>query len=421
MEQQARSGRITRRVGTGLYAIRWAIIISVFLESRLKFASVHVNSTGIAYAVAAVALLTLLGRLAPEKWTRTQGKIIGVVADIAFVTLVIYFSDGIQSPFYPLYFLTLISAALACGTMGALIYAGIIGLLSLGMEIAEAGGRVSDALVLHDVVRTFPYLFLIAAITGAMRDRFEALADTASRLRADRAATEREMEVARRVQLAQLPDSIPRIEGAEIVVVYKPAREVGGDLYEFVPVEENRLGVAVADVSGKGVPAALLVSAAKYAVLEHYSEDRPMMMRNVNEHLLAVTTDDSFITMIYGVLSIEDRKFKYVNAGHVPPIVVKHGTGEAVVCLHSDLPLGIAEQFDCAEQHLQLEAGDTLVLYTDGVTDALDLHKDGIDALCEFLGELAGRNLDAWPDEFAQIITNPHHLDDVTLVAIRIK
>ena len=106
-----------------------------------------------------------------------------------------------------------------------------------------------------------------------------------------------EMEVARSVQQAQLASEIPTLDGVEIAVLYKPAREVGGDAYDFCPVEADRVGIIVSDVAGKGVPAALLLASARYAWREHCQGDPAQTMREVNNHLQAMTTEDAFVVM----------------------------------------------------------------------------------------------------------------------------
>jgi len=314
------------------------------------------------------------------------------------VSTVVYFSDGIQSPFFALFYVTLIEAAATFGTRGALICAGIIGVLSLAVEVADTTQALTEPRVLEDFLGTTPYLFLIAAITGALRDRISALADAAAALRAGQEATEREMVLAREVQLAQLPAEIPSEPGLEFAVIYKPAREVGGDLYDFFPISPGQLGVVVADVAGKGVPAALLVSSAKYAVRTYVSEDRPAMVRAVNRHVFSVTSEDSFVTMLYGV--IDTVKVTW----HEP----------------ADAPLGISPSTEFVERRIALKPGDTLVLYTDGVTDALASAGEGLNVFAQVLTRLGSAEMPVWREELLRTLEQPRRLDDITVVAVRI-
>lgn len=404
-----------------LYAVRWAIIAFIFTAAwQVHFSSALVQRVPVMVTAAIFAVITLAFEVAAGKWTQLRRPILSLIADIALVTVVVYFSDGIQSPFYALYYIAVITAAVDFGLSGALICATILAAISIPVDIASPGVRLTAEVIARDLVRTIPYLFLTALITGALRSRMRVLDEAASAMRAERAATDREMEVAARIQRAQLPLEMPTIEGARLAVTYKPAREVGGDLYDFYPVEKDCVGVIMADVSGKGVPAALLVSSCKYSVRENYSEDRARMMGAINQHILSVTTDDTFVTMLYGTLCPSSREFRYVNAGHMPPMIVKAADGEVVCTEYSDPPLGIGGASDYVECCIRLEPGDVLVLYTDGVTDAFRGEDGGFAALQRCLGEMAGSDIGTWGDRLVEKIAIPNHLDDLTMLAIQV-
>ncbi|MEN6357351.1 MAG: PP2C family protein-serine/threonine phosphatase [Armatimonadota bacterium] len=404
------------RTRIGLYVVRWLVIIGVLLESQLQFTTIRIERTEIVWAVAAVAIGTLIFPLIVGKRFRRISAAAITIADILFVTVVVYYSGGLASPFYPLYYVTLITAAVTFGTRGALLTALVIGLISLLIQASLKHWEPSDILLVDDFTQTFPYLLLIALITGTLRDRIQALDDTASTLRAQQAAMDREMEVARQVQKAQLPQEIPNIEGFEISVVYSPAREVGGDLYEFYPVEEDRLGVCVADVAGKGVPAALMISSAKYGIYEHYNENLGRMAADLNRHLLSVTTSETFVTMTYGLLNTKTGRFRYFNAGHMPAMVIK-SDGSIISGTHADIPLGVMEPAEYTQQTITLEPGDVLVLYSDGVTDAFS-GTNGLEMLKRFLHEMAGSDISGWKERLMEHISEPQHVDDITMVAV---
>lgn len=403
-----------------LLAVRWAIVAFVLVADWLVgFPSALVQRIPVLVSVSIIAAVALVLGMAANRWGWLRRPGLALVGDIILVTVVVYFSDGIQSPFYPLYYVTVIIAAVDFGLIGALVCAGAVTVISFGVDMTSPAIHATGKLIPEDLVRTVPFLFVTALITGALRDRVRVLDAAASTMQAQRAAVEREMEVAAAIQRAQLPLHTPAIKGVQITATYKPAREVGGDLYDFYPVEADRLGVTVADVSGKGVPAALLVSSCKYAVRESLSDDLIAMMRSINERLLAVTTEETFITMLYGSLDPSKREFRYVNAGHMPPIVVKGSSGETVCPERSDPPLAAIRHPDYAEQTIRLDPGDTLVLYTDGVTDALSGDGCGIEVFRELLTTIAQNKFDTWGDELIVRTENPHHLDDVTMVAIR--
>ena len=411
---------ILRPVKQLLYAARWAVMIFVFVTVWLvPFTNTVVERVPIMVAVAVIAVATLISVMAARKWEWLRKPILGLIADLLLVTVVIYFSDGIQSPFYALYYITVISAAAEFGLLGALVCATILALISIPVDMAAPGISLTGNAIARDVVRTIPYLFLTAVITGALRNRIRVLDETAFSLQAERAVTEREMEVAARIQRAQLPLQTPVVEGIQIAVTYKPAREVGGDLYDFYPTDESCFGLIAADVSGKGVPAALLLSSCKYAVRESYSEDRSAMMSAVNRHILSVTTDEMFVTMLYGTICRQTGEFRYVNAGHMPPMIVK-ATGAVECHEYSDPPLGVTPSSRYVERLVKLDPGDTIVLYTDGVTDALSGNNEGSELLRQYLADVALEDIAGWGDKLLARIGTPQHLDDVTLVAVKV-
>ncbi len=404
-----------------LYAVRWTIIAFVVSTAWLvEFSTASVQRVPIVISVLTIAALTLVSRFAAHKWQWMRKPILSLIADMVLVTVVVYFSDGIQSPFYPLYYVVVIIAAVDFGMGGALLCASALTIISVYVDTIAPGPNFGGTIILRDVIRTLPYLFLTALITGALRSRVRVLDESASAFRAERAASEREMEVAARIQRAQLPLETPVMRGLEIAATYRPAREVGGDLYDFYPIREDLLGVTVADVSGKGVPAALLVSSCKYALRESYSDDLARMMSAANRQILSVTTDDTFITVLYGTIDPALREFRYVNAGHMPPMVVRGGEGEVVCAEYSDPPLGIAPDSQYVERRIVLQPGDTLVLYTDGVTDALASNSAGIEQLRSLLMQVVHEPVAQWGDRLLAAIEQPQHLDDVTMVAIRV-
>ncbi|MEN6612496.1 MAG: PP2C family protein-serine/threonine phosphatase [Armatimonadota bacterium] len=407
---------VPKRVRVGLYVIRWLIIIGVLIESQLKYATVQIERAEIFWAVVAIAVGTLIFPLTIGRRLGRVSDIVVTTTDILFVTVVVYYSGGLASPFYPLYYVTLITAAVTFGTQGSMLSALAIGIVSLCVQASLKHWALSEFLLVDDITQTFPYLFLIALITGALRDRIQALDSTASELMAQQAAMDRELEVARQVQQAQLPQEIPEINGMKISVLYNPAREVGGDLYEFFPIENDRLGIGVADVAGKGVPAALLISGAKYGIYEHYNENLSKMAADLNYHLLSVTTSETFVTMTYGILAVNTGRFRYFNAGHMPIMVVKPDGG-VLSGIQADIPLGVLEAAEYAQRSITLEPGDVLVLYSDGVTDAFS-KTEGLEMFQGFLKEVAGSSISSWGERMMECIKAPDQVDDITMVAI---
>lgn len=407
------------RLARTLYAIRWLIILGVLAESQLKFLAAGWDTNDIVIAAAAMAALTLAAGVKSSLFgsPRTPGII--VLADIAFVSFVVYKSDGLQSPLYPLYYIVVITAAVLISTRAAVLTALGASVLLVGIELGEAGGFRGADLLPDDIIRTFPYLFLIAVITGLMMDRIRVLGETTAALRESTARTESELAVARQVQKSQLPAHVPEVEGIQIEAVCRPAREVGGDIYDFYPIQERLVGVMVADVCGKGVPAALLVASAKYSVREHYCRDLASTIQGASAHIYSVTRDDTFVTMTYGVFDIGAGEFRYVNAGGMPPILLR-SDGSVDVISYADPPLGIADSYTYSEHTVPLRDGDTVILYTDGVSDALADGGDGVDRLVALVRETGFVPLPELRQRILAGIEPAAHIDDVTLVAVRV-
>ncbi|NLN78659.1 MAG: PP2C family protein-serine/threonine phosphatase [Armatimonadetes bacterium] len=403
-----------------MVAIRWTMFVFVFVSAwQVEFTWARVQAEPVMISVAVIAAASLSLQWASTRWQWLRQPILVLLGDVLMVSTVVYFSDGIMSPYYPLYSIVVIIAAVDFGLFGALVCAAALTAISLPIDTFASTTHPMFGELTTDGVRTNPYLFFTALIAGALRERIRALDSASAAMLAERAAREREMEVAATIQRAQLPPQTPAIEGLQIAVTYMPAREVGGDLYDFFPVHPTRPGVMIADVSGKGVPAALLVSSCKFAVRENMSDDLAAMARSANQSLLPVTTDEMFVTMLYGRFDLAKREFTYVNAGHMPPIIVKPD-GTTLLPEYSDPPLAALLQPDYMQRTITLEAGDTLVLYTDGVTDAL-ADNDGIEELRDLLGSMADTDINLWGDEFIRKTGQPRHVDDVTIVALKVQ
>ncbi|MBI4926347.1 MAG: SpoIIE family protein phosphatase [Anaerolineae bacterium] len=184
---------------------------------------------------------------------------------------------------------------------------------------------------------------------------------------------ERELELARQVQQSVLPRQFPRIAGVEIAVRSLPARQVGGDFYDVILLDEHRFGVVIADVSDKGMPAALYMALARSLFLaEGHREPSPAaVVANVNRLLQELGEPGMFVTAFYGVIDTRDLTMRYARAGHDRPVVLR-GL-EPLTLGGSGVALGVveAQEFSVSEEILQLASGDSLVLYSDGLVDAL--------------------------------------------------
>lgn len=189
----------------------------------------------------------------------------------------------------------------------------------------------------------------------------------------ERRRLEEELAVARRIQATLLPSEVPQPDGVEIAALTRPCQQVGGDFYDFLDFGARGLGLAVADVSGKGVPAALILSGLQATLrAEAGPEARPEpVVRKINERLCADVQPGSFASLLYGHLDLNTRAFRYVNAGHPAGLIVRRD-GSLERLEEGGILLGIEPEAAYQSGSSTFESGDLLLLYSDGVTDVLN-------------------------------------------------
>jgi sigma-B regulation protein RsbU (phosphoserine phosphatase) len=186
------------------------------------------------------------------------------------------------------------------------------------------------------------------------------------------AMQEQELERAREIQSSLLPKEIPQLAGFEVAGAWQPALTVSGDYYDVLRLDGHRLGTCIADVAGKGVSAALLMANVQAAVraFADSSGSPAEMCSKVNALLHENVATGKFVTFLYGVLDAEKRTFRYCNAGHLPPIVFSEG--EARTVDGGGAVLGVFPSWSYEDAVIELKAGDRLLLFTDGITEAAD-------------------------------------------------
>src|SRR5919107_1741361 len=190
--------------------------------------------------------------------------------------------------------------------------------------------------------------------------------------RIERERIEQELRVARRIQQASLPEEVPTLAGWQITPYYRPAREVGGAFYDFNFLSDDRLEVVVGDATGKGVPAALVMSTTcgmLRLAAQSYSSPGQMLQR-VNEVLFPYIPPNMFVTCFYAVLDPESGLLRYANAGHDLPYL--HHDGEAKELRARGMPLGLMSSMGYEEMELVLKAGESVLFYSDGLVEAHD-------------------------------------------------
>jgi sigma-B regulation protein RsbU (phosphoserine phosphatase) len=252
------------------------------------------------------------------------------------------------------------------------------------------------------------------------------LTEAVAREMGRRELMEHELETAREVQQRLFPQSLPDIPRLEYAASCRTARAVGGDYYDFLPLPGGRFALAIADVSGKGVPAALLM-ASVHASTRAYSQNHDVaaVAAAVNRQLGEASPENCFATFFYAIFDPATRRLTYSNCGHNPPVVLR---GDGIIRLgESGPPAGLFTCVSYEQEDVQLESGDLLVLYSDGISEAenKDAEEWGEDQMietaraCSYLtpGEIVAKVMLA-ADAFAA--GAPQH-DDMTLVIARVR
>ena len=192
--------------------------------------------------------------------------------------------------------------------------------------------------------------------------------------RIERERVEQDLRVARSIQQASLPKEVPELEGWEIFPLYRPAREVGGDFYDFHLLSEDRLGLVIGDATGKGVPAALVMSTTcgmlQLAAQSSEVSSPGEVLERVNETLLARIPSNMFVTCFYAILDPESASLSYANAGHDLPYLW-HG-GDAGELRARGMPLGLMPGMSYEEGEISLREGNCVLFYSDGLVEAHD-------------------------------------------------
>jgi serine phosphatase RsbU (regulator of sigma subunit) len=179
--------------------------------------------------------------------------------------------------------------------------------------------------------------------------------------------------VARRIQHALLPTTVPDLVGWEFSPYYQPAREVGGDFYDFVPLADNRMGLVMGDVSGKGVPAAVLMASTQSvlrALAQRGSPSPSRVLAEANEVLCTYIPPNMFVTCFYAILEPESGRFVYANAGHTLPCCRRHDGGQAGELVARGMPLGLMPGMSYEEKETTLMPGDGVLFCTDRLVEA---------------------------------------------------
>jgi len=294
----------------------------------------------------------------------------------------------------------------------------LVGAMSLGAKQSEEPYSSADVRLLNAV----------AAQTGLALQNSRLTAEIAAEA-ARREKARRELEIAREVQERLFPQEYPSVLGLDYAGACRPALGVGGDYYDFIWRSNTDLGIAIGDVSGKGIPAALLMATLRaYLRGQTMSGEKDLagMMANLNELVYQSSASNRYATFFYGRYDATTRRLNYVNAGHNPPLVFRAG-GREVIRLEACGPvIGLIQGRQWTEACVSLQPGDLLVAFTDGISEAMNRDDEewGEERLAETVrsldslpvGEMIGRIRES-ADRF--VAGAPQH-DDMTLVVLRL-
>ena len=325
-------------------------------------------------------------------------------------------------------------AGITIAVLFAILMEGLHMLLALAIcrpfsQALEVVGTVALPMILANAAGMFVFAFIIENLQNERT--MQAERDTLLR-EMERKNTE--LAIAAEIQQSFLPDTISQIEGFNIAAKSVMAKEVGGDFFDVIPFEilpysKDRLGIMIADVSGKGIPAALFMALSRIVVRVNatwYKERPDKTIRNANTTISADSKSGMFVTLFYGVLDANLRSLTYVNAGHNPPLICHAMDGTFTELPATGIAMGALPDADYTAENISFVQGDVIVLYTDGITEAENARQDMFGE--ERLHNVICRSRTLPPAEIITNILNDVRMfcgdhpqsDDITLMVVSV-
>ena len=238
---------------------------------------------------------------------------------------------------------------------------------------------------------------------------------------------ESELAIAKTIQTSAMPTDFPKTENFELVASMTPAKEVGGDFYDFFPIDEHRGGLVMADVCGKGITAALYMMSAKTAIKNMLQAGYPLKeaIKKANSSLCNNYAPLMFVTAFVGIFDLKTGKIEFVNAGHCPPLL-QSKKKYAYVDVCKNMVLGVKDGYDFKVEQMTLHKNDRLFLYTDGVTEAqtVEAKMFGAERLLDVLNKKEmslAETLDCVHKSIKKFIKNAPQFDDITMMVVEFK
>ena len=237
-----------------------------------------------------------------------------------------------------------------------------------------------------------------------------------------------ELEIAHEIQESFLPHEMPHLEGYDLFAINIPAKEVGGDFYDFIPLSEGKLGITIADVSGKSVPAALFMAVSRTILRAKATgnSNPAQVIKEANELIASDSKKGMFVTLFYAILDLKNKTMNYVNAGHNPPVMFVRKMGDLECLKTKGIALGALDTMEPEEKIIKLETGDVIVFYTDGVTEAVN-DKDELFGekrlyrLVKVNSDLSSKEIvNRIKDEVIAFSKGLSQFDDITLMVLKV-
>jgi serine phosphatase RsbU (regulator of sigma subunit) len=246
----------------------------------------------------------------------------------------------------------------------------LIGLLNLGPRLSQQEYSADDRKLLNDLATQTAPAVQVAQLVRQQQQQAQ-----------ERERIEQELRVARLIQQTLLPKHVPDLPGYQLAAYYQPAREVGGDFYDFLNLENGHLGLVVGDVTDKGVPAAIVMATTRTMLRASAQRlDSPgEVLKRVNDVIVRDIPPNMFITCLYAILDPETGLLRYANAGHDLPYRrrrTSNGGGGAEELRATGMPLGLLPGMSYEEKEIILERGDSVLFYSDGLVEAHDPQRD---------------------------------------------
>lgn len=274
-------------------------------------------------------------------------------------------------------------------------------------------------------------------VMGRIIEQQEQLSHLIDRLNRTQARMRANLEAAARIQRSLLPEQPPELPGCEVSWIFDSCDEVAGDMFNVVPLDADHVGLYVLDVSGHGVPAALL-AASVHRALSPYPEQGGLLLRKgriaspvevaeaLNRRFPVMDQSGQFFSFQYGVLELPRRRLRFISAGHPPPVVAS-ASGAQVCPVGRSRVVGVWPELDCVEHRIDLAPGDLLLFYTDGVFEALNASREefGLERLIEVAAQNRCRGVRAAVEDLRRRVrefsgSGPRR-DDITILGVGLR